>query len=356
MTPALSEIQWEDPIVPIYVDKHWEQEVKQKTGSVMDVMRRVSPSPWLRQLCLEGSAPRMVHITGQLAAMMGMVTAQENACRYCYGATRATMRILGYSEKRIGAIERDVQLADFNERERAMLHFTRNLARSNPRPDRQGLEQLLSVGYSQQAVAEAAYFVAFNCLFNRVSTFMAVPPAYGYERFANGILGRLFGSLLARKLLIKPVSAVDEKPIFGRFSTIARGLAGLPAASVVHRALEGAFASSVLSMRLKVLMFGVVARSLQCAYCESECRDLVRRLDISPQEFDLALGSLRDAQLEPHEQEILSWTRNTVHYQTQQIQVSTRALGAIIGGERLIEAIGVASLANAVVRLAVIME
>ncbi|MFN0313814.1 MAG: hypothetical protein ACKVQA_02075 [Burkholderiales bacterium] len=356
MVLAVNEIPWQDPIVPIFADPEWEREVKQKTGSVMDIMRRAAPSPWLRQMLLALGNPAMVHITGNLAAMMSMVTAQENACRYCYGATRATMRILGYSEKRIGAIERGVQLADFNERERTMLLFTRNLARSNPRPSRQDREQLAAVGFPSQAIAEAALFVAIGCFMNRVATFMAVPPVLGFERFANSLLGRILGPLMAGKVRIKPSAATGYTPSSSRFTAIAQGLAGLPAATVFHDAIEGAFASPVLSVRLKSLMFAVVARALQCPYCEKECRHLLAGQGMSPGEIDSNLSTLSDPRLPAAEQHILAWTRNTVRYETEQIQKSTRALGEKIGAGQLIEAIGVASLANAAVRLAVILE
>ena len=62
----------------------------------------------------------MVHIARNLAAMMWMESAQENACRYYYDTTRAKMRILEHAEKHPSHIERDVQLADFNEREPVM--------------------------------------------------------------------------------------------------------------------------------------------------------------------------------------------------------------------------------------------
>jgi len=356
MARALSEIPWQEPIVPVFVDLEWEREVKKKTGSVMDIMRRVAPSPWLRQTVLALGNPVMVHITGNLAAMMSMVTAQENACRYCYGATRATMRILGYSEKQIGEIERGVQLADFNERERMMLLFTRNLARSNPRPSRKDRENLDALGFSSQAIAEAAYFVAFGCFFNRIATFMAVPPVYGFERFANSLLGRVLGPLMAGKLRIKPANAIGDAPKSSRFGIILHGLAGLPAAHLFHDAIEGAFASPVLSTRLKTLMFAVVARALQCPFCEKECRHLLTGQGMSPEEIDINLSTLSDPKLSPLEQRVLAWTRNTVRYETEQIQKTTRTLGEDIGAERLLEAIGVASLANAAVRLAVILE
>ena len=53
---------------------------------------------------------------------------------------------------------------------------------------------------------------------------------------------------------------------------------------------------------------------------------------------------------------LLSWVRDTVHYQTAAIQNQTRALAADIGDAAVLEAIGVAALANATVRLAMLLE
>ena len=76
----------------------------------------------------------------RLVRIGSMVTAQENACRYCYGANRAFMKMLGYSEAFIQSVERDVQLAEMDPRERAFVDFCRNLARSRPRPSRSARE------------------------------------------------------------------------------------------------------------------------------------------------------------------------------------------------------------------------
>jgi hypothetical protein len=45
-----------------------------------------------------------------------------------------------------------------------------------------------------------------------------------------------------------------------------------------------------------------------------------------------------------------------VHFQTAQIQGRTRDLAAAIGNAAVLEAIGVAALANATVRLAMLVE
>ena len=54
--------------------------------------------------------------------------------------------------------------------------------------------------------------------------------------------------------------------------------------------------------------------------------------------------------------DLLSWSRDTVSYDTPSIQRKTRALAASLGDAKLLEAIGTASLANATVRLAMLLE
>jgi len=48
--------------------------------------------------------------------------------------------------------------------------------------------------------------------------------------------------------------------------------------------------------------------------------------------------------------------RNTVYYQTAMVQQQTAALATEIGDAAILEAIGVAALANATVRLAMLLE
>ena len=52
----------------------------------------------------------------------------------------------------------------------------------------------------------------------------------------------------------------------------------------------------------------------------------------------------------------MPWVRNTVYYQTAVVQKQTAALAADIGDAAILEAIGVAALANATVRLAMLLE
>jgi hypothetical protein len=71
---------------------------------------------------------------------------------------------------------------------------------------------------------------------------------------------------------------------------------------------------------------------------------------------DACLAALASPKLDARESAILSWVRETVRYQPGQIQKRTRALADAIGMEATLEAVGVASLANATVRLAMLLE
>jgi hypothetical protein len=72
-------------------------------------------------------------------------------------------------------------------------------------------------------------------------------------------------------------------------------------------------------------------------------------------EIEDAMATLRCSRLEPREAGLLAWARDTVYYEPSVIQQKTRALGAELGTAALLEAIGVASLANGTVRLGMLL-
>jgi hypothetical protein len=98
MAQLLDEIQWGEPILACTTDSAWEAEIKRRGGTVSEADRRVAPNPWLREMCLCVSTFRPSELPMRLFNIAALVTAQEDACRYCYGANRAFMKILGYPE------------------------------------------------------------------------------------------------------------------------------------------------------------------------------------------------------------------------------------------------------------------
>jgi alkylhydroperoxidase family enzyme len=357
MAAALSEIEWGEPILPAVADPAWEAEVQGALGIVSDALRRVAPSPWLRAVVLSVLQLRVSAMPRHLADIGALVTSQENSCRYCYGAAKAQMRLQGYSERLIQRIEREVQVAELDERERTFIQFCRNLARSKPRPSKGERDALIALGFSPLAVAEMAAWIVATSLTNRVATFIACPPEYSYEKMAGSWKVRLLRPLLAwkaRAVVPAPVNGAPSSPV--AFSPIVQALAGLPAAAVLSSAFQGAFESPVLPRATKALMFAVVARSLACALCEGEARRILLAEGFTSAEVDAALAALASPKLSARDAAILAWTRDTVHYQPAAIQRRTRALAAEIGDAALLEAVGVAALANATVRLAMLVE
>jgi alkylhydroperoxidase family enzyme len=153
-----------------------------------------------------------------------------------------------------------------------------------------------------------------------------------------------------------PFPADFATPEGAPFARITGTLAGLPAAYLLDRTLNGAFDSTILSRRIKALMFGVIARMLECRFCLPESRALLRAEGFSDEETDACLASLNSPRLDGNESAVLAWVRETVRYQPSQIQKRTRALSQVIGTDAMLEAVGVAALANSTIRVAMLLE
>lgn len=356
MAQLINDIEWGEPTLPSVQDPEWEAEVKADMGMVPDLMTRVSRSPWLRKACLKWPRYSVTEFPRHLGDIGALVTAQENACRFCYGMAKSQMLLFGYSEKMISNIEREMQLAEMDEKDRIFIQFCRNLARSNPRPPKTDCDKLITLGFTPLAVSEMAFHIANHCFINRVATFISSPPMYKLEKLSTSFLGRIMRPLIAMKIRSQAWTPV-ELPTEDRrsFPGLVQALEGLPAAAVIQEGLEGAFSSEVLSRELKILMFAVVARSLECSFCQDETRQMAREIGFSETEFENALSSLSSPRLSGPEGKILSWTRETVHFQTGPMQKKIRALSREVDEEMLLESIGVAALANTAVRLAVLV-
>lgn len=363
MALALGDIEWGAPVLPPVPDPAWEGEVKRRTGQVSETDRRVTPSGWVREACAATVAFRPSVVPQRLLNIGSMVTAQENSCRYCYGANRAFMRLLGYSDTFIARIEQDAQLAELDPRDRGFIAFCRNLARSRPRPAKADRDALAGLGFEPLAVNEMALVIVMCCFYNRVSTMIASPPEASFEQMANGFAGRLLNLIgpLIRGTMTKPRTpaqpALDGEALArGPFGAVLAPLAGLPGATLFRTALDGAFSSAVLPRATKAMMFAVVARTLDCRRSEAEARVLLGAEGFTESEIDAALSTLHSSRLGPRDARLLSWVRGTVYYKPGPIQRDTRELVANIGNDAALEAIGIAALANSVVRLAMLME
>jgi hypothetical protein len=129
-----NQMSWGEPILPIVVDRAWEAEVVADIGQLPDLCRRLAPSKWLREAILKWPRIPVSEFPKHLGDIGSLVTAQENACRYCYGVARSYLRMFGHSEKAISRIEREMQFGELDDKERVFMQ-AHPLAHKSQRTD-----------------------------------------------------------------------------------------------------------------------------------------------------------------------------------------------------------------------------
>ena len=358
MPLLVEQLQWDEPLVPPSDDPVWEAEVRGLMGGMLpSSFKYAASSPWVRRAYLDAVRCPIDSLAPGEMEIAGLVTSQENACRYCYGSARVRMKMIGFSDEMIDRIERNVQLVEAEPRERELVQFCRNLARSKPRPSRQAREKMREVGFTSLQTAELALMVALVGFCNRVSTLLAVPPELEMEAQSKGMKGvwnKLSTWLPSKRPMPRPSPPDYPAPNFkGPYGGIVRALEGAPGGGLLEATLNNAFSSEVLPRRTLNLMFAVVAHTLQCQICETDAADLLEVEGFSRGELREVLDTLSSPRLTEMEALLIPWARDTVWMPEQpaRIQARTRPLLDALGPRVLVEAIGAAALANGCVRL-----
>jgi alkylhydroperoxidase family enzyme len=328
---AILSMDWPDPLVPPETI--------------------AATTPWIEP----PHGTRLAFAPPRLIDVATLVTTQENACRFCYGALHSVMRLSGYSEKRIADLERDVQLADGVTRE--VVSLSRKLARSNPRPVKSELQALQRLGLDPKAVAEIVYLVAFTCYTNRLGTFLSLPPDRRIERSVENPMRRLLLSLMFRLSPMRTRRVGPSSPVRtdGTLAPLVRALPEAPAAAWFARQLGACFSAPAIPRRTKLLMLAVIARTLGCTFCEGAARTDLEALGIDRNSSGRILDTLSGPGVSAEETRLLDWARETVHYQTGAIQKRMRSLAASVSTEVLLEAVATAAVSNTAVRLAMLI-
>jgi alkylhydroperoxidase family enzyme len=349
-------------VLPPVVDPQFSDELRQRFGRDMRGFHYIAQSVWLRNAVVGNTGVRARHATERLQWLAILVTSQENSCRYCYGAARAYLKMLGLDDGQLDQIERDMKMAGADEKERALLHFCRNLSRSNPRPARSELDALVAAGYSPLTLLEIAFAVAASCFNNRVATFLAWPlerdeepsPANRDPLLKRVLISfkKLAGQVRPRPAELPPRAALRDGP----YSGIVALIDGTDGAPTLEDALKGAFASQVLPVRTKAWVFAVVARGLDCKVCDQVSARLLTAEGVTATAQERILASLAGPELDATERVLLPWVRETIHYQTEVMQRKTRELRGRLDDAVVLEAIGLAALANTCARLGLLAQ
>lgn len=357
MAGSVADMEWGSCWVdPVSVPPALAAEVRSSTGGFLPAWAtRLATVPWVVRAFAHISDERVAHIPPPLAGMVNLVVSQDNSCRYCYGATRALLKIQGFSDATIDHMERDLHLADLTPAEIAALQFARMVSQANPRPTPGDLAALERAGFARPAVAELAGVATFAGFCNRISTLFALP-SERFQRWADHPLARLVRPFVARRVGVKRGAPVPPPPREGPCADVVAALGDAPLAATARRIIDEAVASTILPRRTKLLILAVVGRALACDLTEEWARSGLTEDGLAPADVDDVLRNLGSPKLDAREACLVPWARETVRYRALAIQERTRELTQHLDLPEVIEAAGVASLANAVARLAILVE
>ena len=124
---AMTDIEWEECLLEPRAWPELEQRYIRETGRPSGTIRFLEGCSWLGDAVIRLSVElnTRVFLEPDLADEVGLVVSQDNSCRYCFGAQRAFLRILGMKEARIARLEQDLLTGDFTPRSRVALAMVR---------------------------------------------------------------------------------------------------------------------------------------------------------------------------------------------------------------------------------------
>ena len=296
----------------------------------------------------------LAHLDPDLADLIFLAVSQDNSCRYCYATQRAQLRILGFDEQKIRAIEQASHSAQFDPSERLALDYARRISRANPAPSASDEQALIDAGYSIEMLREATFAATSAVVANRLTTLLAIPlaPVEGIaDRFSTRLLRPLIARLIrSRDKPGRPEPLADDLKT-GPFAYVGCALDGLPVATLQCRTLAAAWESPILTRRAKALVFAVVARGLGSERMEREATEILAANGLDEARTMDVLAHLGSPELDPLESAIVPFARETIRYRPEDIQRRTREMQALLSDEELLELVGIVSLANAAGRL-----
>jgi AhpD family alkylhydroperoxidase len=356
MINALQGVAWEPCLLEPARDRALEDYARRKQGMPNPALPLFAPVPWLARALVDLHAEYglLLHLDQETADLVSLVVSQENSCRFCYAAVRAMLWSQGMSKERIQRIEQDLTRADLPPRTLAAILFGRSQSRSGPATAGSARDALLASGFSEQELREIAFVVATVDFGNRVHTIAAVPvrpierlPEQWHVRLLRPLLKRVLGSRRTRGSATPAPQARSGYP----YAQLVAAYSGSPVAPVLQNILEDMWASPHLSRRCKLLMIAVIARGLGCESCAADAGAHLTQSGLDRTAQAHILTHLDAPELEPVERQLVSFARETIWYEPAAVQRRARLLREQVSGPQLLEAIGVASLANGLCRM-----
>ena len=361
MLNALQDVAWESCLIEPHRDRTMERYARRRQGIPNPAIPYFASVPWLARALvdLHSEYGLLMHLDQNVADLVTLSVSQENACRFCYAGVRALLWLQGMSRARIQRVERELTRADLPPRTVAAIACGRSQSRSGPPGARAARDALRRAGFGEEEMKEIAFAVGSTDFSNRAHTIPAIP-SRPIERIPDQLHMRLFRPLIHHVLRSRrhrgratPLGRVPSYP----YARLVRAYAGSPIAPALARTLEEMWASPHLTRRCKLLMLAVVARGLSCEVCALEVGEALKREGLTDAALTQVLTHLDAPELDAVERLLVCFARETIWYEPAPMQRRARALRDRLSGPQLIEAIGVAALANGLCRMgAMVLE
>jgi AhpD family alkylhydroperoxidase len=358
MASALEHVAWETCLVDPHPDRALDSYARRKTGIPVPSMRYFAPVPWLvRALVdLHPEYGLLMHLDQNVADLLTLVVSQENSCRFCYAAQRALLWGQGMSEARIQRVEQEFS-AGLAPRAAAAIAFGRSQSRIGPAGARDALQALRRAGVGDDEMKEIAFTVAATDFFNRAHTIPAIP-VRPLERIPDQLHMRLLRPLINRILerhRVRGRATPFERAPSYPYGGLVEKYAGSPIAPVLGGTIEEMWTSPHLTRRCKLLMVAVIARGLGCQVCAVEIGEALLREGLNDRALARILTHLDAPELDDVERLLVRFARETIWFDPAPLQRRARTLRDRLSSVELLEAIGVASLANGLCRMGAVV-
>lgn len=360
MHSALSHVAWEESLVSPTHDRELEAYARRRLGLPHPTVRYFVDAPWVARAVVDLHVEfgLLLELDQRTADLVGLVVSQENSCRFCYAIVRSTLWLHGMDSQRIRRVEQDFASADLPARAREAIAYARAQSREGPAGAKAAWQKLRAAGFGALEAKEVAFTVALTDFSNRVHTLVAAPwrpfermPEQPLLRLLRPLVDRLMGRRHARGQPVE--SPVPDLALpYGR---LVAAFAGSPIAGALQRTLAELWGSPILSRRCKLLMFAVISRGLPCEVCELELTRALADEGMSADTLQRVLGQLDAPQLDATERLLLPFVRETLWYEPAALQRRARALCDRLTRAQLMEAVGVASVANALCRMTAVV-
>ena len=348
-----SELRIGAPLLPDALTPELEREIKPQFGGIVpNVFRVLAPARWMVDLYL--SAMKRSHSVlapRELLDLATFVGVQEGACRYCYGGMRMCMRMLGYSEKELRAIENRVELDELSPLERAVIDYSAGLVRMASPPGAPQRAELQRLGLSAAQVAELAFCASQVVASGRITMLLAVQPDADLEkRVESFVYGRLLRPLIGRAMRAdrRPLAAVCDGP----FGAILRPLGETWGGQLLRGSVDGLLGTGPVPARTKLLLIMVLGEATGARALRDEAARLLADAGFPSERSEEVTRHLASPELDPVETKLVPLARDTIYTRPATIQPRIREATHGLEPRAILDVVGAMAVGNALARIA----